>query len=266
MRDKKTENGNDHSSSSHREVRIDLHCHSIYSRDSILDLPTIVTRARELELFGVAITDHDRLPPSGVLERYSDQILLIPGIEVSTSGGHLLAFGIQTTPPKARSLSETIDFVRGQGGIPIFSHPYRMGDGVGTGDIEGHPKVLFEGLNGRSWMRYNQRSLSIGERLGRHMTGGSDAHDPTDIGRAWTVFPDDVQDVVDIFEALHKGTVQPGGAGLSFPQLVRSKAMGTVRWTNHYLGRGSDESTHIPQNDQVASQGEQDAEDREGDQ
>ena len=218
-------------------VRIDLHCHSIRSRDSILTLGMIVARALERELDGVAITDHDRLVSRMELKRYTGSILLIPGVEISSADGHLLAFGLDESPRKSLSLIETLDFIKDHGGIPVLSHPFRVGNGVGQGDIEGLPHVMFEGMNGRSWNRYNERASALGRKLGRSMTGGSDAHDPSEVGRAWTVFPGDVQDIGDVLEALHKEAVEPGGEGLTFPKLMYSKFKGTIRWTNHYLGR-----------------------------
>lgn len=235
---------------SHQEnrVRIDLHCHSIRSRDSILTLRMIVARALERELDGIAITDHDRLVSRKELKRYAGSILLIPGIEISSADGHLLAFGLDESPRKSLPLIETLEFIKDHGGIPVLSHPFRVGNGVGQGDIEGLPHVMFEGMNGRSWTRYNERASALGRKLGRSMTGGSDAHDPSEVGKAWTVFPGDVQDIGDVLEALHKEAVEPEGEGLTFSKLAYSKFKGTIRWTNHYLGRkpagGKGDQTH----------------------
>jgi len=236
-------------------VRIDLHCHSISSRDSILTLGMIKSRALELGLDGVAITDHDRLANREVLKKHSGAILLVPGIEISSAGGHLLAFGLDEAPGKSLPLADTVDLIKAEGGIPVLSHPFRVGDGAGEDDIEGLQDVMFEGMNGRSWDRYNHRSSELGKKLGRNMTGGSDAHEPSGVGRAWTLFPGDVQDIGDVLEALHKGAVEPRGVGLTFPELTYSKLKGTLRWTNHYLGRkpsgGNDGNGDMPKGNRV---------------
>jgi predicted metal-dependent phosphoesterase TrpH len=185
----------------------------------------------------VAITDHDRLADRRLLEGHSGPIILIPGIEISSADGHVLAFGIDESPGKGLSLRETVHRIRDQGGIAVLSHPFRIGNGVSREDIEGIPDVMFEGKNGRSWTKYNERATALGRRLERSMTGGSDAHEPSGIGRAWTLFPEDVQDLSDVLEALHRGDVQPRGNGLTFKHLTHSKLKGTKRWTDHYLGR-----------------------------
>lgn len=243
------------------QIRIDLHCHSVYSGDSVLTVDTILRRGKELGLQGIAVTDHDRLLPEHVIRRYhppGSPILLVPGCEITTLGGHLLVFGMDTIPPVRRPLAETIHHVRDRGGIPILAHPFRVNDGVGDERLAAFPDVLFEGMNGRSWMRYNMRALEKGYAAGRSMTGGSDAHDMAGIGRAWTVItgsgsrgdagaddpmkgqiPDPTEELTldRVLEALEKGQVEPGGFGLSTGGLVWSKATGTLRWAGGLMGR-----------------------------
>jgi predicted metal-dependent phosphoesterase TrpH len=110
-------------------LRFDLHIHSSCSdgRDGV---EAILEAAIEKDLDGIAITDHDTLEGTfqaeAIVRDKKIDLLVIPGVEVSTSDGHLLALGMRELPPKGRSPEETIEFVHHRGGIAIVSHPYHL--------------------------------------------------------------------------------------------------------------------------------------------
>ena len=49
----------------------------------------------------------------------------IPGVEVSTAHGHLLAIGVERMPPRRVSYAETITWIHDHGGIAIVPHPFQ---------------------------------------------------------------------------------------------------------------------------------------------
>jgi len=217
-------------------VRIDLHCHSVHSGDSVLTIPEIVEIASCRGFDGIALTDHNSVAGHDELSEMGSDLMLIPGCEISTAEGHMLAYGIEEAPASQRSLKETIDHVISLGGVPILSHPFRAVHAVGIQEIEEYREIGFEGLNGRSWQRYNERAMRIGIEQGRTMTGGSDGHSREEIGRAWTIFPPEVRTVKLALEALRNGMVKPGGRGLFITGMGRLKVKGTKRWLDNYLG------------------------------
>lgn len=171
-----------------RTLRIDPHVHSAASFDATASIETILRRARAVALDGVVITDHDHLASSlEAADRAADYGLVgIPGVEVSTAVGHLLALGVDRRPEPGRSLAETVRQIRTQGGVAVVPHPFqRSRHGIrkaNIGDVDG-----IEVYNGLAMTGYrNRRARLFALRRGYPMIGGSDAHTPELIGRTHT--------------------------------------------------------------------------------
>lgn len=104
----------------------DLHIHSTYSYDATTTVRAILRQASDVHLDVIAVTDHDEI--RGALEactlapQYGIEV--IPGVEVSTKEGHLLALFIEETPPLGQSLIDTLIFIGKAGGIAIAPHAF----------------------------------------------------------------------------------------------------------------------------------------------
>jgi hypothetical protein len=78
--------------------RADLHIHSYGGshdvKDSSMTPAAIVATAVAEQLSVIAITDHNEITnvEEGLREAYGKQVLLIPGVELSTPEGHLLVY------------------------------------------------------------------------------------------------------------------------------------------------------------------------------
>lgn len=86
------------------KVRIDLHCHSRFSSDGVSEPEEMVQAAKDRGLHGFAITDHntsacvDYFLSTGLMREDGkpvDGFLILPGQEITTSAGHLLALGVR---------------------------------------------------------------------------------------------------------------------------------------------------------------------------
>src|SRR5207253_8898677 len=76
---------------------------------------------------GMIITDHDNVK-GGLVGRkiardYKD-FQLVPGAEVTSRSGHILAIGIEANVPKRLSVEETVERIHHLGAIAIASHPF----------------------------------------------------------------------------------------------------------------------------------------------
>ena len=89
-----------------RPVSLDPHVHTSASRDSTADVEAVLGSAERTALDAVAVTDHDTMAgPRRALEFVrSYEVVVIPGVEVSTADGHLLALGVTDRPEPDRSL------------------------------------------------------------------------------------------------------------------------------------------------------------------
>jgi predicted metal-dependent phosphoesterase TrpH len=175
------------------ELRLDMHVHTHFSPDGFTDPRAVLRRAEQRGLDGVAITDHDEFDPDRYRKLRSEtDLLLVPGQEVTTTDGHVLAYFIESEIESFRSPEAVVEDVHEQGGLAVFAHPYRLAE-----DHSEERLRMFDAIE-----RFNARSGPPGDPLSPNgrtrerldeldsvsVTGGSDSHLPWTVGNAWTIF------------------------------------------------------------------------------
>ncbi|MBV0901310.1 PHP-associated domain-containing protein [Haloarcula salina] len=169
-------------------VRIDPHVHSEGSYDGSEPVELILEQASDIGLDGVVVTDHDDIEQSLRAARLAPEygLLGIPGVEVSTADGHLLAVGVDEQPTPGKPFLSTVDEIRARGGVAIVPHPFqRSRHGVrkrklrDCDAVEVYNSMLFTGYR-------NRRAGSFARRHDYPRVGASDAHSIRNIGRAYT--------------------------------------------------------------------------------
>ncbi len=218
-------------------TRLDLHVHSTHSPDGRSTVTEHAAQVAAGPLQGFALTDHNTT--SGVAELREvrsvyPHLLLVPGVEVSTLEGHLLVYGVDEAPPPARPLEETVAWAVAHGGEAVLAHPYRWPHGAGRHVGGAGSLRAVEATNAHNPAGANARAAELARKLGLPTTGGSDAHQAREVGRASTVVPDGCASVDDVLEALRRGRVSAEGTSLSsLGWLVWGLRAGAAR-----LGRG----------------------------
>jgi len=158
----------------------------------------IVLRALELGLNALSITDHDTLNGSlEAAEFVRDEHLdidIIPGIEITTSDGHLLAYGVSRDIDRGMSLKESVWEVKKQNGLTAIPHPFQI-DRHGVRRLELFRYVdAIEVFNAKFLTGFcNFLSWKISKKFNKTMIAGSDAHRIETIGYGITlIFYSDV--------------------------------------------------------------------------
>ena len=84
----------------------DIHIHTIYSHDATTTVRGVLKQASSSGLNVIAITDHNDIRGAFDARELASQYNLevIPGVEVNTSDGHLLALFIEKVLPKDHRL------------------------------------------------------------------------------------------------------------------------------------------------------------------
>ncbi len=181
----------------------DLHVHTIYSFDGTASVPAVLQRARQVGLDVIAITDHDVVEGARLALDLAPVygIEVIPGIEISTADGDLLALSVWERIAPGRSLIETVLAVRERGGVCIVPHPQARGLGMRSVAVPTLVKALLhpgvadtlvgvEAYNATALDRMGiatARLLTSGLNLAS--VGNSDAHVTAAIGLGATEFP-----------------------------------------------------------------------------
>ncbi|HET7010567.1 MAG TPA: PHP domain-containing protein [Anaerolineales bacterium] len=171
--------------------RVELHCHTYKSADSLAQPERLLGAARRKGIQRLAITDHNTT--AGALEAYAlDPKRIIVGEEILTSEGELLAYYVQEEVPAGLSPEATIGALRDQGAVIGVSHPFdpfRQGAWEPAALRRILPLVdALEILNARTWgSGPNRRAAQWASDAGLPGFAGSDAHAAFEIGAAFTL-------------------------------------------------------------------------------
>lgn len=189
-------------------MKIDLHVHSVYSNtdkfSECFNTPKrILQAAKKAGINGVALTDHDFLSYKLIKPKLKS-LFVLPGVEVTTKQGHLLAYGIQDPIKKKLDLREAIDKVREQDGFIAAPHPFFF-----SGLMFNLAKVKVDAVevfNANNNSLLDKLALIYAKKTGLVMTAGSDSHFHSTIGNAY-VEVDCEPKVDEVINSLKKGKI-----------------------------------------------------------
>ncbi len=209
----------------------DLHVHTNVSKDGESSIEEILKRAEEAGLDAIAITDHDSVDGAKKALLCKSSVLVIPGIEISTRQGHLLALGVTEVIPPGLDVGETIDIARKLGAVLILPHPFHMWrHGVARKKRGGLLLVdAIEAFNSRYIVgSANGKAARFAKRLGKPCVGGSDAHNAKFVGFGRT-FVEAEPTVPAILQAIREGKVSCGGKRTPLRTYTRQSLRSTWR-------------------------------------
>lgn len=213
-------------------MRADLHIHSSFSPDGRQSVEEIMDAVKAKGIGCIAITDHNSFESYSISSKYGD-IIVVPGEEVSSSGGHILAYGINSMIPKGKGVEETIDLIHDAGGIAVAAHPYRWRSGLGEKNVvEGFDAI--ETFNSRSTKGGNMKASRLASRMKRPFTAGSDAHRIEHIGGAFIEISDDMTDWESVVKAILNGKATAGGEHRTVGRTIGYGSKAITEW----IGRG----------------------------
>jgi len=199
-------------------MKFDLHIHSKYSGDSKCEPRDIIKTAENRELDGISILDHNSIKGYEKAQKVDTDLIIVPGMEVSTPNGHIIAMGLREEIGKQSSISEAIDRIRDRGALAIAAHPHRFWSGIGEKNVLKNEWDGIDGQNGRGWGFRNRQARALAERLGLPIIGGSDSHRLKTIGKAAFTKMEGVETWEDVIKKMEKGETEVGGEDRTFTQ------------------------------------------------
>ncbi|MEO6889634.1 MAG: CehA/McbA family metallohydrolase [Ktedonobacteraceae bacterium] len=223
--------------------RADVHMHTNLG-DGWASPAQVIDESRRRGLRLIAITDHDHVEGA---RRVADLLAaqeanqehplqMITGVEVSTRQGHLLGLFVKKAPKALRSVEESIEAIKEQGGLVVVPHPLGrlvpslsrakiddlLNRGFGIDGIE-----MYNPSPANASMRHAVRMANQRWRLAE--TGGSDAHFWQHIGAAYTLFPGSTPD--DLRRAILERTTASGGQELPPARLSPGTYVAQCAWS-----------------------------------
>jgi predicted metal-dependent phosphoesterase TrpH len=204
----------------------DIHLHTdYYSSCSAISPDELIRRAAELNLSGIAVTEHGiRWPDEKFdhLRKLADPhgLILIDGQEIQTytprngMEGEFLVFGLKRSLGSDFSAKGLVERVHGEGGILIAAHPYKWsrfgrdryygaGDRIYELELDAI-EIYHPDHDGEAIFKARQAI----EKLGLPGTGGSDAHQVHEIGSCLTGFENEVRNEEDFIREIRAGRIQ----------------------------------------------------------
>lgn len=207
-------------------MRFDLHVHTYYSRgifgqDGISSPKEIIKAAKAKGLDGIAITDHDSVGGLREAERFGKKlgIIVIPGIEIRTMAGDILALGVKDIVEKNLTVNETIERIHDLGGLAVAAHPFSYWPGRGFGKELGKKMYKFDAIEGfnAGVFNNNKKACALAEKLRLPVTAGSDAHCAKHVGLAYAECAGSKPD--DVLASIRAGKT-----------IIKGKSMGFAAW------------------------------------
>ena len=106
-------------------MRLDLHTHTNHSFDCTLTVENLIKSAGMNNLDVIAVTDLDTMSACSIAAEISENVMVIPGMEIATSRGtHLIGLFL-TDEIVSRDIFDVIEEIHEQSGLVMVPHPFR---------------------------------------------------------------------------------------------------------------------------------------------
>lgn len=223
-------------------LSVELHAHSSLSYDGRDPVDLLLEQAEAVGLDAVAVTDHDEIDASLEAAAKAPEYGMVglPGMEVSTTAGHVLALGIEEKIPAGLSFGETLDRIDDADGVAVVPHPFQKSRSGVMANITGSQLAKADAIevyNSRLLTgRGNRKAEQFAERHGLPKTAGSDAHISEMVGQAVTRIDANERTTQGILDAVLDGRTSVEGKRTPWRISFRQAAGGAKRRVVNRLG------------------------------
>lgn len=180
-------------------LKLDLHVHTIYSKDAFIKPEKLLETLLSKGLDGCALCDHESLKAYDFLkdDAAKKNLVLIPGMEIETNIGEIIGLFLNNpiTFEKKENFFHVVSKIKNAGGLVVIPHPFdflrrnRLKLDLLSEKILGKYIDGIEVMNSRILV---SRSIDLAKQLQKKHdlieVGGSDAHTLREIGNGYTIF------------------------------------------------------------------------------
>ncbi|MEW6035737.1 MAG: PHP-associated domain-containing protein [Candidatus Micrarchaeota archaeon] len=209
-------------------MKIDLHVHTKYSTDALIEPKALAKKSRECRVIP-AITEHNNMDSHRELRSLKTDF--IPGEEIRTDRGDLIGLYLSEPIAKNTPFMEAIDKIHSQSGLAYLPHMYdKSRKGVVPSKREARKLDIIEAFNARCPLEsFNARAAAFAEEHKLPKACGSDSHFLMEFGHTYAELPDfDPGNPKALIKALKTGN----------PKLRTRKAALYLRGTTTFVALG----------------------------
>ena len=243
-------------------LKAELHTHTADDPHDAIPYsgPQLIDRAAELGYQVLAITLHDRQYDARRLAGYARErgVVLIPGVERTISGKHVLLLNFPPAADRVRSFDEVRRLKRQSNGIVVAPHPFFPTSACLRGVLNQHAD-LFDAVEINAFytrrVDFNARAVQWSETHGVPLVGNGDVHRLVQLGTTYSLI--DAEPEADaVIEAVRERRVRVETAPISAARaaaILGSMTIGDAygalrRWTRDgRLARDTTAQARTPQ-------------------
>jgi predicted metal-dependent phosphoesterase TrpH len=212
-------------------LKVELHTHT--ADDPVDRIPhttlELIDRAVVLGYDALAITLHDRqLDLRGLTPYAADRgLVLIPGVERTIEGRHVLLLNFRQGTDEVRSFSDLARLKSRQPGLVVAPHPFFPTSSCLGKDLERHAELFDVVERNAMFTRtvdFNRRGESWAVRHGKPVVGNCDVHRLWQLGTTYSLV-DAPLDADSICTAIAAGRVQVRSRPLGWTEVARVAAV-----------------------------------------
>jgi predicted metal-dependent phosphoesterase TrpH len=194
------------------ELRADLHLHTRErERFIVYDARDLIDRAARSGFQVLSITNHDVVTFSEDLCGYAQErgILLIPGVEATIEGKHVLLYNIDVPPDRIRTFAD-LRRLRRPEWLVVAPHPFFPGS-ICLRDRLVRDIDLFDAVEFSHFyterIDFNRSAVRLAREAGLPLLGTSDSHVIRQFGTTYSVI-EGSPTLASVFAAIRKGQVR----------------------------------------------------------
>jgi hypothetical protein len=197
-----------------KKLKVDFHTHTADDPDDYINFSSeqLIDRASALGFEALSITNHDAVTFDRNLEKYAANkgILLIPGVELTLSGKHVLVINPDfRDDPGIESLAD-LDRIRNDRSLIIAPHPFYPGFKCLWSKLLEYID-LFDAVEFSFFyhpmINRNKQAVKIAAERRKPLVGSSDCHNIWQVGPTYTLVEAE-KNIPSIIAAVKQGKVE----------------------------------------------------------
>jgi len=207
-------------------LKVELHTHTSDDPVDVIphDAPALIDRAAALGYQALAITLHERYLDPAPLSGYAAArgIVLIPGVERTIEGKHVLLIGFSAAAERVSTFDDLSRLRNQERGIVVAPHPFFPERSCLGRQLERHAE-LFDAVEVNAFysrtLNFNKRAMRWAAQHGKPLVGNGDIHRLTQLGTTWSLV-DAEPEPQAICDAIRAGRVEVRTSPITLVQMV----------------------------------------------
>jgi len=229
------------------KLKADLHIHTSEDPEDLIKYSAVqlIDMAADLGYQVLSITNHNAVTWTSYLCDYAKErgIILIPGIEATIQGRHVLVYNADFSRIDRSKVSSLAD-VKSKESLIIAPHPF-FPSTVSLRRLFERNVHLFDAVEFSHFytknINFNQKAKRMAKRFGLPVIGTSDAHQRIQFHSTYSLIEAEFHPQA-VIEAIKKHKVEVVTNPLTLPELT--KILCTMGWRNEVVKRCQALRTH----------------------